>query len=133
MTQQLLPKLIANGSPERTAKVINISSVDGIWNSTNDTPSYNASKSSLIQLTKHLSLRLPDNNVVILEIAPEAFASNLNRATRDTPEKLIDGVSLKRIGTWEDMAGVAVFLARRAGDYVVGETVVVDGGQARAR
>ena len=99
MTQPLLPKHIANGSPERSAKVINISSVDEIWDSTSDTPSYIASKSGLIQLTKNLPLRLVDNNVVVSEIAPEAFASNLNRATRDTPEKLIYGISMKRIGT----------------------------------
>jgi NAD(P)-dependent dehydrogenase (short-subunit alcohol dehydrogenase family) len=133
MTQQLLPRLVANGSPERPAKVINISSVDGIWNSRSDTPSYIASKAGLIQLTKHQSLKLVSNNVLVSGIAPGAFASNLNRAARDTPEKLINGIPIKRIGTWEDMAGAAIFLASRAGDYVVGETVIVDGGLAHAR
>ena len=132
-TQKLLPRLVANGSPERPAKVINISSVDGIWNSRNDTPSYIASKAGLIQLTKHQSLKLARKNVIVSGIAPGAFAANLNRAARDTPEKLINGIPIKRIGTWEDMAGVAVFLASRAGDYVVGETIIVDGGLTYAR
>ena len=64
--------------------------------------------------------------------APGAFASKLNRVARDTPEAIINLIPSKRIGAWEDMAGAAIFLASRAGDYVVGETVVVDGGLVHA-
>ena len=132
MTQQLMPVLIANGSPEQPAKVINISSIDGIWNCNNETPSYVASKAGLIQLTKHQAMKLTRKNVVVSGIAPGAFASKLNRVARDNPETIINHIPSKRIGTWEDMAGAAVFLASRAGDYVVGETVIVDGGLVHA-
>jgi NAD(P)-dependent dehydrogenase (short-subunit alcohol dehydrogenase family) len=55
----------------------------------------------------------------------------MNRIARDTPEDIIKYIPSRRIGTWEDMAGAAVFLASRAGDYVVGETIIVDGGVAK--
>ena len=60
------------------------------------------------------------------------FDSKLNRVARDKPETIINQIPSNRIGTWEDMAGVAVYLASRAGDYVVGETVFVDGGLVHA-
>ena len=77
-------------------------------------------------------MKLTRKNVVVSGIAPGAFASKLNRVARDNPETIINHIPSKRIGTWEDMAGAAIFLASRAGDYVVGETVVVDGGLVHA-
>jgi NAD(P)-dependent dehydrogenase (short-subunit alcohol dehydrogenase family) len=61
-------------------------------------------------------------------IAPGAFASEMNKAARDHGDALSAGIPARRIGTTEDMAGAAVYLASRAGDYVLGSTLIVDGG-----
>jgi 2-deoxy-D-gluconate 3-dehydrogenase len=66
--------------------------------------------------------------VVVTAIAPGAFASDMNRAARDNADTVAERIPAGRIGSDEDMAGTAIYLASRAGDYVVGTTVVVDGG-----
>jgi 2-deoxy-D-gluconate 3-dehydrogenase len=66
-------------------------------------------------------------------IAPGAFASDMNRDARDHGEQIARRIPSRRIGTDEDMQGVAIYLASRAGDYVVGETIAVDGGVALAQ
>jgi NAD(P)-dependent dehydrogenase (short-subunit alcohol dehydrogenase family) len=70
---------------------------------------------------------------VVSAIAPGAFASEMNREARDNAEAVSKAVPAGRVGVDEDMAGTAIFLASRAGDYVVGETIVVDGGITHAR
>jgi len=120
--------LKAAGSPERPAKVINIASIDGIAVNPLETYSYAASKAGLIHLTRRMSLRLIQDHIAVTAIAPGAFASDMNRAARDQGEDVARRIPAQRIGTTEDMAGAAIFLASRAGDYVVGATLVVDGG-----
>ncbi|KQP12665.1 SDR family oxidoreductase [Pseudorhodoferax sp. Leaf267] len=112
----------------RPAKVINIASIDGIGVNPMETYSYAASKAGLIQLTRRMALRLIEDNIVVSAIAPGAFASEMNRAARDEAEATARRIPAKRIGTDEDMAGAAIYLASRAGDYVVGSTLTVDGG-----
>jgi NAD(P)-dependent dehydrogenase (short-subunit alcohol dehydrogenase family) len=133
LIQALLGALRAGASPERPAKIINIASIDGLSVNMQDTYSYAASKAGLIHLTKRLSLELAPENIVVSAIAPGAFASNMNRLARDEGEALGKEIPARRIGTPEDMAGAAIFLASRAGDYVVGDTLVVDGGLAWTR
>jgi 2-deoxy-D-gluconate 3-dehydrogenase len=70
------------------------------------------------------------DNIVCSAIAPGAFASDMNIAARDQTEAVASRVPARRIGTDEDMAGAAIYLASRAGDYVVGATLTVDGGVA---
>ena len=94
---------------------------------------YAASKSGLIHLTKRMALELVKSNVVVTAIAPGAFASSMNKAARDHADLVSNYVPSGRIGTPEDMAGAAIFLASRAGDYVVGSTLIVDGGVAHTR
>jgi NAD(P)-dependent dehydrogenase (short-subunit alcohol dehydrogenase family) len=106
--------------------VINIS-VDGISVNPQETYSYAASKAGLIHLIKRMSLRLVKDNIVVSGIAPGAFASDMNRTARDQGDEVAKQIPAGRIGTDEDMAGVAIYLASRAGDYVVGETIVVGG------
>ena len=118
----------AAASPARPAKVINIASIDGLAVNPLETYSYAASKAGLIHLTRRLSLRLIEDGIVVSAIAPGAFASDMNRAARDHGDELARRIPAQRIGTTEDMAGAAIFLASRAGDYVVGATIVVDGG-----
>ena len=72
------------------------------------------------------------DHVNVTSIAPGAFASEMNRAARDHGDDVAKGIPAGRIGTDEDMAGAAIYLASRAGDYVVGETITVDGGLVHA-
>ncbi|MGZ5193868.1 MAG: SDR family oxidoreductase [Ramlibacter sp.] len=132
LTQALHERLRAGGTA-RPAKVINIASIDGVSVNPMETYSYAASKAGLIHLTKRMSLRLVADNIVVSGIAPGAFASEMNRAARDHGDEVAKRIPAGRIGTEEDMAGVAIYLASRAGDYVVGETIVVDGGVTLAR
>lgn len=122
----------ANGR-SRPAKVINIASIDGVSVNPQETYSYAASKAGLIHMTRRMALRLIEDNIVVTAIAPGAFASEMNRDARDQSEAVSRRIPAQRIGTDEDMAGAAIYLASRAGDYVVGSTLVVDGGVTHAR
>jgi NAD(P)-dependent dehydrogenase (short-subunit alcohol dehydrogenase family) len=117
----------------RPAKVINIASIDGLSVPTMETYSYVASKAGLIHLTKRMALRLVQDNIVVNAIAPGAFASEMNRDARDHEAEVSAHIPAGRIGQDDDMAGAAIYLASRAGDYVVGATLVVDGGVTHAR
>jgi NAD(P)-dependent dehydrogenase (short-subunit alcohol dehydrogenase family) len=132
LTQALHGALKAAASTERPAKVINIASIDGIRLNPLETYSYHASKSGLIYLTRRMAARLIHDHIVMSCIAPGAFASDMNRAARDHGEAVASRIPMRRIGTSEDMAAAAIYLASRAGDYVVGATLPVDGGVALA-
>jgi NAD(P)-dependent dehydrogenase (short-subunit alcohol dehydrogenase family) len=133
LTQALAAPLRKAASAERPAKVINIASIDGISVNPLETYSYAASKAGLIQLTRRMALRLAPEQIVVSGIAPGAFASEMNRAARDHGDEIAQRIPSQRIGRDEDMAGAAIYLASRAGDYVVGTTLVVDGGVTLAR
>lgn len=132
LTQALHASLRAAATKDRPAKVINIASIDGIYLTPQETYSYVASKSGLIQLTRLLAAKLIGDGIVVTAIAPGAFKSDMNILARDHEEQVAARVPAKRIGRDEDMAGAAIFLASRAGDYVVGSTITVDGGVAFA-
>ncbi|MDR3467407.1 MAG: SDR family oxidoreductase [Xanthobacteraceae bacterium] len=128
LTKALAAPLRAAASAERPAKVINIASIDGIFVNPMETYSYHASKAGLIHLTRRMAARLIRDHVVVTAIAPGPFASDMNRAARDNADTVATRVPAGRIGSDEDMAGTAIYLASRAGDYVVGATIAVDGG-----
>ena len=132
LTQALHATLAAAGTADMPAKVINIASIDGIRLNPQDTYSYHASKSGLIYLTRKMAARLISDQIVVSAIAPGAFASEMNRDARDRGDQLAKRIPSRRIGLDEDMAGAAIYLASRAGNYVVGETIAVDGGVALA-
>jgi NAD(P)-dependent dehydrogenase (short-subunit alcohol dehydrogenase family) len=127
LTQALATPLRLAGK-QHVAKVINIASVDGVSVNPQETYSYAASKAGLVHLTRRMALRLIQDNIAVTAIAPGAFASEMNRDARDRAAEVSAYIPARRIGTDEDMAGAAIYLASRAGDYVVGETLVVDGG-----
>lgn len=131
LTQALLPLLRAAASPEQPAKVINISSIDGIGLGHQETYSYHASKAGLIHLTRRMAARLVTDHIYVTSVAPGAFASEMNREARDDPDH-IKIIPSRRIGRDEDMQGVTTFLASRAGDYAVGITIAIDGGVSYA-
>ncbi|WP_020415688.1 SDR family oxidoreductase [Amycolatopsis sp. ATCC 39116] len=132
LTQALKPdlKAAATGHP---AKVINVASIDGLSMHPYETYSYHASKAAAIHLTKRMALRLIQERIVVSGIAPGAFPSAMNKDARDTPERILSYIPASRVGEPEDMAAVAIYLASRAGDYVVGSTIPVDGGVMLAR
>jgi NAD(P)-dependent dehydrogenase (short-subunit alcohol dehydrogenase family) len=128
LTKTLAAPLRAAASRERPAKVINIASIDGIFVNPLETYSYAASKSGLIHLTRRMAAKLISDHVVVSAIAPGPFKSDMNKAARDHADEVATRVPSGRIGTDEDMAGAAIYLASRAGNYVVGATIAVDGG-----
>jgi NAD(P)-dependent dehydrogenase (short-subunit alcohol dehydrogenase family) len=115
---------------DRPAKVINIASIDGIKINPWQTYSYQASKAAVIHLTRRLAAELVNDNILVSGIAPGAFQSDMNTAARDHEAAVAKNIPFPRIGTPEDMAGLAIFLAARAGDYIVGDTIACDGGIA---
>lgn len=132
LTQALLP-LLARGATRQMAKVINIASIDGVSVNPWETYSYQASKAGLIHLTRRMALALAKQGIGVSAIAPGAFASDMNREARDHADVVASHVPAGRVGSTEDMAGAAIYLASRAGDYVVGSTLIVDGGATYAR
>jgi len=132
LTQALAAPLRAAGQT-RPAKVINIASIDSVSVNPMETYSYAASKAGLIHLTRRMALRLVKDNILVSAIAPGAFASDMNRDARDHGDEVARRVPAGRVGTDDDMAGASIYLASRAGDYVVGSTLVVDGGVTHAR
>ena len=132
LTQALTP-MLRKGAVGHLSKVINIASIDGISVNPQETYSYAASKAGLIQLTRRMALRLASDRIVVSAIAPGAFASSMNKDARDHGDELKGRIPAGRIGEPEDMAGAAIYLASNAGDYVMGSTLVVDGGVTHAR
>jgi NAD(P)-dependent dehydrogenase (short-subunit alcohol dehydrogenase family) len=132
LTQALFP-LLKKAGQTQPAKVINVASIDGISVNPWETYSYAASKAGLIHLTKRMALRLAQDNIVVSGIAPGAFASEMNKEARDHGDAVASRIPAGRIGRDDDMAGIAIYLASRAGDYVLGQTIAVDGGVTLAR
>lgn len=132
LTQALHALLKTSGTQARPAKVINITSIDGQRVNPWETYSYQASKAALIHLTRRMAARLIRDHIVVSSLAPGAFPSDMNKAARDHGDGVAQRIPARRIGTDEDMAGAAIYLASRAGDYVVGETLTVDGGLVNA-
>ena len=133
LTRELTPLLKKGVRDGHLAKVINIASIDGISVNMLETYSYAGSKAGLIHMTKRMALHLAKDNIIMSAIAPGAFASEMNKAARDHGDAISAGIPARRIGETEDMAGAAIYLASRAGDYVVGSTIIVDGGVTYAR
>jgi NAD(P)-dependent dehydrogenase (short-subunit alcohol dehydrogenase family) len=132
LTQKLHGLLVAAASKNRPAKVINVSSIDGFRINPWETYAYQASKAGVVHLTRRVAARLIKENIVVSSIAPGAFASEMNKAAKNAPDASASAIPAKRIGSAEDMAAAAIYLCSRAGDYVVGETLIVDGGVVNA-
>jgi 2-deoxy-D-gluconate 3-dehydrogenase len=137
LTQKCLGLLKASATHEDPARVINIGSVDGIKTAIFDTFSYGASKAAVHHLTRQLSAHMIKDNIIVNAIAPGPFPTwMLSTGVGFGGET--DGVDWDkvgqrnprgRVGTMEDIAGLAIFLSSRAGAFTVGETITCDGGQ----
>ena len=136
LTQKLLPLLEKRATKDDPARVINIGSIDGLRNAVFSTFSYGPSKAALHSLTKMLAAHLGPRNVIVNAIAPGPFPTwmlstgvggggdventNWDAVGRGNPRG--------RVGTPEDIAGLAIFLSSRAGAFTVGEVISCDGG-----
>lgn len=132
LTQRLHGLLKAAGRPDRPAKVIHIASADGLKPNPWETYPYQASKAALLQLTRRMAARLASDHIIVNAIAPGMFATKMNRAAARAGDAVAAHIPARRLGDAEDMAGAAIYLASRAGDYVMGSTLVVDGGWVNA-
>jgi NAD(P)-dependent dehydrogenase (short-subunit alcohol dehydrogenase family) len=129
LTVAVLAQLEAAASAEDPARVINIGSIDGIQVPTLETYAYSASKAAVHQLTRVLARKLAPRDITVNAIAPGPFESKMMAATLEAfGDAIAAGCPRKRIGTAEDMAGTAIYLASRAGAYVTGAVIPVDGG-----
>jgi 2-deoxy-D-gluconate 3-dehydrogenase len=141
MTQKLLPLLRAAATAEDPARVINIGSIDGLKTPIFDNFSYSTSKAAVHHLTRVLATHLVREHILVNAIAPGPFPTwmlsagvgfggkvegqDWDRVGADNPSG--------RVGTPEDIAGLAIYLCSRAGAYIVGETIACDGGAVSCR
>jgi 2-deoxy-D-gluconate 3-dehydrogenase len=133
LTQQLLPALRAGGSAEDPARVINIASINGLTNPGLPNYAYSASKAAVIHLTRHLAAELAAEHVNVNGIAPGFFPSRMTAGLLSQfEEQLLQRIPRGRLGQPADMAGAAIYLASPAAAWVVGQTLVVDGGMTAA-
>ena len=131
LTVRLLPLLRAAASAEDPARVINIGSIDGLRPSGMDNYSYTASKAAVHMLTRHLAKKLAAEHITVNAIAPGPFESKMMAFVLDSPggrSAVEQSVPLGRIGRPDDAAGLVQFLASRAGSYLTGTVIPLDGG-----
>ncbi|KAK2034712.1 short chain dehydrogenase/reductase family protein [Colletotrichum zoysiae] len=115
------------------SRVINIGSVDGLRVPVMSSYAYSASKAGLHHLSRALARELGPRGVTSNTLACGPFESRMMRATLDSMRGVIEGeVPLRRIGTPQDVAGACLFLSGRAGAFVTGATITVDGGMVLA-
>jgi NAD(P)-dependent dehydrogenase (short-subunit alcohol dehydrogenase family) len=134
LTRAFLPLLEEAATDADPARVINVGSIDGLHVPPMHTYSYSASKAGLHHLTRVLARELGRKRITVNAVAPGPFQSKMMAATLDAFGKEIAARSpLGRIGRDDDMAGVVVYLASRAGAYVTGAVIPVDGGIATTR
>jgi NAD(P)-dependent dehydrogenase (short-subunit alcohol dehydrogenase family) len=131
LTVALLPALRAAAAADAPARVINVGSIDGLRVPSFENYSYSASKAAVHMLTRHLASRLAAERITVNAIAPGPFESKMTAFMLEDAggrESVSQTVPLGRIGTPADIAGLTLFLASRAGSYLTGAIIPLDGG-----
>ena len=131
LTTALIPQLRAAADADDPARVINVGSVDGMRVPATENYAYAASKAAVHMLTRQLAHQLARDHITVNAIAPGPFRSKMMAFVLDAEggeEMIAASVPLRRIGRPEDAAGTAIFLSSRAGAYLTGAVIPVDGG-----
>ena len=126
LIQMVLPEMIAR----RDGSVIIVSSVGGLRGSST-IGAYNISKAADFQLARNLAVEYGPHNIRVNCIAPGLIKTDFAKALWDNPETLKRSTAnapLRRIGEPDEIAGAAVFLASKAGSFMTGQALVIDGG-----
>jgi NAD(P)-dependent dehydrogenase (short-subunit alcohol dehydrogenase family) len=136
LTVASLPLLRAAATADDPARVINIGSIDGLGVPAMESYAYSTTKAGVHMLTRHLASRLAGESITVNAIAPGPFDSKMMAFALDDPQTraaIAGNVPLGRIGEPDDIAGTAIFLASRAGRYLTGAVIPVDGGLSTIR
>jgi len=129
LSRLLLPLLERAARPGDPARIINVGSIDGLHVPVLETYAYSASKAAVHHMTRVLARRLAPHGVTVNAVAPGPFESKMMAETLQRfRDAIVASCPLGRIGEPEDMAGVAIYLASRAGAYLTGAVIPVDGG-----
>jgi len=129
LTRELAPLLKKGARPADPARIINVGSIDGIMVPAVDNFAYSAAKAAVHHMTHVLAKKLGDDGITVNAIAPGPFESKMTEWLFDNfKDQIVANCPLSRIGTPEDMGGVAIYLASRAGAYLTGTVIPVDGG-----
>lgn len=131
LTVALLPALRETASYDDPARVINIGSVAGSKPTDLENYAYSSTKAGAHMLSRHLARRLTGDNITVNAIAPGYFASRMSRFIlddEDARQELEGTIPRGRTGRPEDIVGTTLFLSSRAGAYLTGATIPLDGG-----
>ena len=130
LTVKCLPLLRKAATGDDPARVVNIGSIDGIRVPYFENYAYSASKAAVHMLTRHMAHSLNKDNITVNAIAPGLFPSKMTSFIFEQMDvdQLGGGIPLGRVGQPDDVAGATIFLASRAGSYLTGAVIPVDGG-----
>lgn len=132
LVQSLLPQLRAAAAAGDPARIINIGSIAALWAKSSNAYAYGAAKAGLQHLTRMLASDLTREGITVNAIAPGFFPSDMTdgffTAAPGLREQVIKSIPAHRLGSSQDVAGAAIFLASRAGAYCSGATIPVEGG-----